>query len=473
MSTTLAPSLSPVRDRLPPKKRDPRTGEPEQTPAATFKVPYPYKSLHVSRSQNGGKPLFTPYLDLPPSTPTPVTTLYQPWVQSNTVTRSKPYILSPVRESHGLEKWGDLYHRGWSVVDMGLEVPFMHPYQMGHPGGVSTSVHPLDHPRQTTTIRPTPMSPEEPFGQGLGYRLESLTGRGSLCSHTGRLKGNYMRRRGRQWSHTQTTTEKDHRGPQGLDSSYPVYEDSFKMVHSNQTTMSTKFALTPAVSYQSVEKCRTFGQEKDSVVSPAPSPSLRSSSSDHIPWLLPHFAAGSLIELRDGRLKKVEDLQTEDFQMGAEASPELHLSSCTVQHISPSTSPALSRLLILLHEKLSQELLDVFVEYPFFVCGRGWSSCCPQTTARLCGLRCHQLSVGDICLALTPVAPSSSRPSSQGPNIPASGAEEEGDSLQCSSPQPVPALPRVPDRPNQGLEPTRRRRWSAPELPSPGAACPD
>ena len=48
----------------------------------------------------------------------------------------------------------------------------------------------------------------------------------------------------------------------------------------------------------------------------------------------------------------------------------------------------------------------MYVEYPFFVRGRGWSSCCPERTARLCGLSCGQLSVGDVCLALTPASPS-------------------------------------------------------------------
>lgn len=53
---------------------------------------------------------------------------------------------------------------------------------------------------------------------------------------------------------------------------------------------------------------------------------------------------------------------------------------------------------------LLQELVDVYVEFPFFVRGCGWSSCSPQRTARLCGLQCRQLSVGDVCLALTPAA---------------------------------------------------------------------
>ncbi|XP_046881928.1 uncharacterized protein LOC124471468 [Hypomesus transpacificus] len=471
MNSTPAPTLFPVRDRLPPKKRDPRQAEPEQTPAATFKVPYPYKSQHAGRSKNGVKPLYTPYLDLSPSMADPVTTLYQPWVQSNTVTRSKPYIPYPVRDRPGWEKLRDFYHRSWAAVDSRLEVPFIPSHHMGNPRELSTSVLPLDHPRHTTKIRPIVMSTEHLHGTGLGYRLELSGARGQLPSPSGRPNETYMRRRGKQWNQTQRITETNP-AHLSLDFTSPVYDLS-KLDDTKHSTTSSKFAAAPALSYQSVDQHWTLGTAKDVRVSPPPSPVLRSSPSDQAPWLLPHFAAGSLIELRDGRLKRVEDLQTEDFQLGSEVSPELHISSCTVQHISPSSSPAFSRLLILLHKELSQELLDVFVEYPFFVCGRGWSSCCPQRTARLCGLRCHQLSVGDICLALTPAPPPSPRPSSQGPDVPASGAEEESEPLQRSSPQPAQDLPQASASPGGGLAPKRRRRWSAPELPGPGATCPD
>lgn len=47
--------------------------------------------------------------------------------------------------------------------------------------------------------------------------------------------------------------------------------------------------------------------------------------------------------------------------------------------------------------------------FPFFVYGRGWASCSPQMTARLCGLGCLQLGVGDVCLALSP-SPGTSTP---------------------------------------------------------------
>ncbi|KAJ8360843.1 hypothetical protein SKAU_G00173680 [Synaphobranchus kaupii] len=122
------------------------------------------------------------------------------------------------------------------------------------------------------------------------------------------------------------------------------------------------------------------------------------------PTVLPYFRKGSLIELSGGRLKRVEELQTDDFLLCPDPSPDIHLSSCTILMISPSPDPAFSRLQVLLPDHSTQELLEVLVEYPFFIRDRGWSSCCPRRTAQLYELCCHQLRVGDVCLALTALA---------------------------------------------------------------------
>ncbi len=50
---------------------------------------------------------------------------------------------------------------------------------------------------------------------------------------------------------------------------------------------------------------------------------------------------------------------------------------------------------------LSQVSVEVLVEYPFFVFGQGWSSCCPERTTQLLELPCTKLSVGDVCISLT------------------------------------------------------------------------
>lgn len=48
-----------------------------------------------------------------------------------------------------------------------------------------------------------------------------------------------------------------------------------------------------------------------------------------------------------------------------------------------------------------QVCVEVLLEYPFFVFGQGWSSCCPDRTTQLLELSCAKLCVGDVCVSLT------------------------------------------------------------------------
>ena len=60
---------------------------------------------------------------------------------------------------------------------------------------------------------------------------------------------------------------------------------------------------------------------KDLPVTPAP---------PHYPA---HFMKGSIIQLATGEFKRVEDMQTEDFERCAAVSPELSLDTSTVLNI--------------------------------------------------------------------------------------------------------------------------------------------
>ncbi|XP_041745081.2 uncharacterized protein LOC121575856 [Coregonus clupeaformis] len=481
MSTTPSPETGLGRESLPPKKRDPRPGLSEQPSAVTFKVPFPYKS------HNEVKPYNASYSDLLPPTPASVPPLYQPWTQSPTTastTRVNSFLPSPVRDSYGWAEWREHYYRDWAAGPSGWDVPYI-PH---HP-----STHPSEYPQHPSICRHMAQPTEEPSGVEARYRWHlNKKVREKLSPHTAqqsRQRGPYMRRR-KQGGHKPRPSSGTGSAPLNTALSPTAYRDLHhhpELVYTHLSTASKYHAsgqsplefeaqspIRPSLIDQSTEKYWNMGVTEKVGVSPPLSShhsSYPSPSSDQLPWLLSHFAAGSLIELKDGRLRRVEDLQTEDFLIGAEACPELRLSCCTVQHISLSTAPSLSRLLILLQEEHSQEFLDVYVEYPFFVRGRGWSSCCPQRTARLCGLRCHQLSVGDVCLALIPTSPSVPPPTQpQGPGTPARGPKP----LQTSCPQAP--LPPAPDRPTAGqrggLDPARKRRWSAPELRGPGTNCP-
>ncbi|KAM9738460.1 ataxin-1a isoform 1-T2 [Menidia menidia] len=120
------------------------------------------------------------------------------------------------------------------------------------------------------------------------------------------------------------------------------------------------------------------------------------------PSLPPYFIKGSIIQLADGELKRVEDLKTEDFIQSAEISSELKIDSSTVERIEGShASPNYAVVQFSVGEHRSQVSVEVLLEYPFFVFGQGWSSCCPDRTTQLLELPCSKLSVGDVCISLT------------------------------------------------------------------------
>ncbi|KAK2844505.1 hypothetical protein Q5P01_011164 [Channa striata] len=140
------------------------------------------------------------------------------------------------------------------------------------------------------------------------------------------------------------------------------------------------------------------------VSTPAPvsiqaSPSVSSSSSPVA--LPPFFMRGSIIQLADGELKRVEDLKTEDFIQSAEISSELKIDSSTVERIDSGQSPNAVVIQFSVGELKAQVCVEVLVEYPFFVFGQGWSSCCPDRTTQLFELSCAKLCVGDVCVSLT------------------------------------------------------------------------
>ncbi|KAF2980571.1 hypothetical protein EK904_006385 [Melospiza melodia maxima] len=128
-----------------------------------------------------------------------------------------------------------------------------------------------------------------------------------------------------------------------------------------------------------------------SIASPAAAP----------PTLPPYFMKGSIIQLANGELKKVEDLKTEDFIQSAEISNDLKIDSSTVERIEDSHSPGIAVIQFAVGEHRAQVSVEVLVEYPFFVFGQGWSSCCPERTNQLFDLPCSKLSVGDVCISLT------------------------------------------------------------------------
>ncbi|XP_051527956.1 ataxin-1-like [Myxocyprinus asiaticus] len=134
---------------------------------------------------------------------------------------------------------------------------------------------------------------------------------------------------------------------------------------------------------------------------PAPAGLLTTPPLPSAPSLPPYFTKGSIIQLADGELKRVEDLKTEDFIQSAEISNELKIDSSTVERIDSNHASNFAIIQFAVGEHHSQVSVEVLVEYPFFVFGQGWSSCCPERTTQLLELPCTKLSVGDVCISLT------------------------------------------------------------------------
>lgn len=337
-STHTNPSSVPDRDNLPLKKRDQRQDmsllsehhhyqhqhqdqhqhhyqHQQPCDVAIFKVPFPHRS-HGEVRQKHSAPL--------QPVPRRVPVLHQPWIQSST--GSRPHISSTFREHPGWLDW-----RGSGLaVQLGCDFhSFQH--QTGFPVAPYTlySAH-----------------PQEPTGLSLGYQgmvasygweqLQMLSDETSsmMVQHGSRNRGPYARRREKK----------------AVGASHP----------SPSLYLPPREDLKSPLVTQSGRSC-TRGERLRSTLSSLrdDTPAVSSSPPNPFPWLLPHFVAGSLIELRDGRLRKVEHLQTEDFLLGSLALPDLRLSCCTVQSITAApASSAVSRLLILLHDQQSQVMRD-------------------------------------------------------------------------------------------------------------------
>ncbi|CAN9512510.1 unnamed protein product [Ophioblennius macclurei] len=501
MSFAANPAVVPDRDSLPLKKRDQRPSSPvqqqqqqhqqhqqqlQQHDAAHFKVPYPYKGLGECKAKHA-----SPFQPVPRRVPA----LYQPWMQTHTSGRTKPHVISAFREHHGWAEWRDFspLQSAWDFSHH-----YQHQRQLSH--AAAAAVAPVVPPSSSSGHLQYPFKlgaislvAEELHKVGGGYSWErALRDRSSNPERPSyaRNKSPYSRRGERKAEFFPRIEKSSHlslspRLPQSPHEDLAVQHDLSLKSAKDYKQSAVGHCLARNAGDDS-NTSRTSIKEDERPRSPSAEHLSSSDSPNRFPWLIPHFVAGSLIELRDGQLRRVEHLQTEDFLLGSLACPDLRLSCCTVQSISPSASavaaasPAVSRLLILLHEQQSQELVDVYVEYPFFVRGRGWSSCSPERTARLCGLQCRQLSVGDVCLALTPVSAPQIAPSAA-PERKASPKRPEG-GRPALEPKPAqtPPCTHITAPPGQklhsgrrkmGPEGLRRRHYSAPELRGPGTNC--
>ncbi|KAJ8042436.1 Ataxin-1 [Holothuria leucospilota] len=172
-----------------------------------------------------------------------------------------------------------------------------------------------------------------------------------------------------------------------------------------------------------------------------------------------YFTRGSIIQLANGHLKRVEELQTEDFVSSAHSTDGLKIDSSTVSRIEEDNERNVANISFLVGEHNAQfsceavmqskeppplparkvaevwgyahirrmgmldggpksscytlfpnvitafigVTLEARLDHPFFVYGQGWSSVSPECSQKCYALNCHALAVGDVCVSLTVV----------------------------------------------------------------------
>ena len=112
----------------------------------------------------------------------------------------------------------------------------------------------------------------------------------------------------------------------------------------------------------------------------------------------PYFKAGSLIQLANGGMKKVEDLNADDFVTSAASCADISIDQARIIKLEHSPDSGMSSISF----SVGGESVSVCVSssHPFFVTKQGWSSPAPPLTLSQYNLQCSQLRVGDVCISL-------------------------------------------------------------------------
>ena len=165
---------------------------------------------------------------------------------------------------------------------------------------------------------------------------------------------------------------------------------------------------SPASSSDAKEKARPEPQSivrRSPMTTQQPSETNFSNNNNNNTISSPYFRAGSLIQLASGHMKKVEDLNTDDFVTSAASCPDISIDQARVARLEQSPESGL--FTIVFSVTRGQEMVSVQVggDHPFFVTEQGWSSCAPAATLASYALEAAQLCVGDLCISLRHTQP--------------------------------------------------------------------
>lgn len=121
-------------------------------------------------------------------------------------------------------------------------------------------------------------------------------------------------------------------------------QDTPVSLHSAAYHHSSKNHMTYLSSAESEVAAKRMKMTKPMDRNSLPMPPVQHSQQASIPHRPEYFRLGSVIQLGESQLKRIEDLQTSDFEYSASISPDLSLDSSTVVKISEDSSRGTAHL---------------------------------------------------------------------------------------------------------------------------------
>ena len=110
----------------------------------------------------------------------------------------------------------------------------------------------------------------------------------------------------------------------------------------------------------------------------------------------PHFHKGSVIELGNKNLKRIEDIKPEDLMQSSGSNNLCFAKVTNLSSSSSSTSSSIQKSLIEVTLQCNGGTMSTWasIEQPFISREKGWVSASPALTSQLYGLQCEQIGVG-------------------------------------------------------------------------------
>ncbi|KAK6729859.1 hypothetical protein RB195_006735 [Necator americanus] len=174
----------------------------------------------------------------------------------------------------------------------------------------------------------------------------------------------------------------------------------------------------------------TSSEEKEKTAVRSRSPEFEMGKLPVKNYIPSHFMKGTMIQMASGKLKKVEEMSSDDFLLAAPLTREFNVDASVVVEIAKAST--LARVKFAVGQTQYEATLEPQLEHPFFVLGKGWCSCDPHRTAETYGLECQEMKVGDVCISLSRRSESDAKQLDEAVALPEAAEVKEKEAAQAA-----------------------------------------